>query len=59
MSATLADGECKREVEKKMVAAAGDIRQDTSLTLACKQDLTQHCSGVQPGGRGALTPPGV
>ena len=28
------DAECKREVEKKMVAAAADIRQDTSLTLA-------------------------
>ena len=32
-----------------MVAAAGDIREDTSLTLACKAELTEHCGGVQPG----------
>ena len=43
------DESCKAEVDKKMVAAAGDIREDTSLTLACKAELTEHCGGVQPG----------
>ena len=43
------DEECKREVSKKMVAAASDIREDTALTLACKSELTELCAGVQPG----------
>lgn len=46
----IADDECKREVEKKMVAAAADIRQDTALTLTCKTDLTTFCAGTAPGG---------
>ncbi|MDB9924943.1 cysteine rich repeat-containing protein [bacterium] len=43
------DPQCVDEVKKKMAAAADDIREDTALTLACKQDLNKHCDGVQPG----------
>ena len=43
------DAACVSEIEKKMVAAAGDIREDTALTLACKAELTTHCDGVAPG----------
>ena len=43
------DAPCAAEIKKKMVAAAGDIREDTALTLACKAELTKHCDGVAPG----------
>ena len=43
------DADCVAEIKKKMVSAAGDIREDTALTLACKAELTTHCDGVAPG----------
>ena len=43
------DAACVAEIKKKMVAAAGDIREDTALTLACKAELTERCDGVAPG----------
>ena len=43
------DETCKAEVQRTMVAAAKDIRQDTSLTLACRDELVKHCKDVEPG----------
>ena len=43
------DETCRAEVQRTMVAAANDIRQDTSLTLACRDELMKHCKDVEPG----------